>query len=152
MYIFFMPLLFLPLIEIIGFLTIGAHIGLFWTLAWLCGSTVLGFYLLRIGGSGAWRRARQPGEEVFLLEEAFDRLCLLIAALLLIFPGFISDFIAIPFLIAPFRRWLFGRVKSDPENIMRRGYRRWTDGEGSSTQQTIDGEFRRVDDTTKLPK
>jgi UPF0716 protein FxsA len=149
MYIFFMPLLFLPLIEVIGFLTIGAGIGLFWTFVWLCASTTLGFYLLRIGGSGALRRARQPDDEVFLLEEAFDRLCLLIAALLLIFPGFISDFIAIPFLLAPFRHWLFGRVKNDPENIMRRGYQRWTQG---PTQTTIDGEFRRVDETTKLKK
>ncbi len=153
MYIFFMPLLLLPLIEIIGFLTIGVHIGLLWTLAWLCGSTTLGFYLLRAAGSGALRRARMGGEDVFQLEDAFDSLCLVIAALLLIFPGFISDFIAVPFMLAPFRHWLWGRAKNNPDGFMRRSYRQWTyTAKDGKTHTVIDGEYTQVDENRQLPK
>ena len=155
MYIFFMPLLFLPLFEIIGFIVIGAHIGFILSLVWLCGSTMLGFYLLRTAGSGALRRARDQGDAVFQLQDAFDSLCLIIAAVLLIFPGFISDFIAIPFLLAPFRHWLFGRAQTNPDSFMRKGYRSWTttgpDGE-TKTQTIIEGEFRHVDDKPQLPE
>jgi UPF0716 protein FxsA len=152
MYIFLRPLLFLPLIEIIGFVTIGPRLGFFMTLLWLFAATTLGFYLLRIGGSGALRRAKETKDDVFQLEDAFGSLCLLIAALLLIFPGFISDFIAIPFMLAPFRHWLFGRAKADPDSFMRRGYRTWTDAQNGTRQNTtIEGEFRRVDDDPKLP-
>ena len=154
MYIFFMPLLFLPLIEIIGFLTIGAHIGFIWSLIWLTGSTMLGFYLLRTGGSVAWRRARTKDDDLFAIQDAFDSLCVLIAALLLIFPGFISDFIAVPFLLAPVRHWLFGRAKSDPDSFMRRGYRSWSETKprGTPTQTTIEGEYRKIDEQIKPPE
>lgn len=153
MYIFFMPLLLLPLIEIIGFLTIGAHIGFLWSVLWLTGSTMLGFYLLGTGGSVAWRRSRNGSEDPFVLQDAFDSLCVLIAALLLIFPGFISDFIAIPFLLAPVRHWLFGRAKSDPDSFMRRGYRSWNETRAKSTNQTIiEGEYRKIDEQIRPPE
>ncbi|MEZ0226932.1 MAG: FxsA family protein [Alphaproteobacteria bacterium] len=158
MYIFFAPLLFLPLIEIIGFVSIGSRIGVLATLLWLGCSTMLGFHLLTTGGLGAWSRARDKNSDAFVMQDAFNSLCALIAAILLIFPGFISDFIAVPFLLAPFRHWLFGRSKSE-DSFMRRGYSSWTstsktgpDGKSRTSETIIEGEFRRVDDTTKLPE
>jgi UPF0716 protein FxsA len=157
MYIFFAPLLFLPLIEIIGFVSIGARIGFFGSLLWLGCSTMLGFHLLSTGGLGAWARARDRSDDTFMIQDAFDSLCALIAAVLLIFPGFISDFIAVPFLLAPFRHWLFGRSKAK-DSFMRRSYSSWTstrktdaDGNSTSSETIIEGEFRRVDDNPKLP-
>lgn len=158
MYIFFAPFLFLPLIEIIGFVSIGSRIGVFATLLWLTCSTMLGFHLLRTGGLGAWTRARNRNNDAFMIQDAFDSLCALIAAILLIFPGFISDFIAVPFLLAPFRHWLFGRSKAE-DSFMRKGYSSWTrtsktgtDGKTTTSETIIEGEFRRVDDTPKLPE
>jgi UPF0716 protein FxsA len=113
-----MFLLFLPVLEVIGFFAVVAHIGFLLSMLWLFGSTMLGMYLLRTGGLTALRRAKEKSDDVFQLEDAFDSLCTLIAALLLIFPGFISDFIAVPFLLAPFRHWLFGRAKTDPDSFM----------------------------------
>jgi UPF0716 protein FxsA len=144
-------LLLLPLLEIIGFFVAVAHIGFLLSFLWLCGSTMLGFYLLRTGTS-AWQRNRDKGDGIFQLEDAFDSLCVAIAALLLIFPGFVSDFIAVPFLLAPFRHWLFGRLKDNPNNMFREGYRSWSDTHGKTTQTVIDGEFRRLDDTAQLPE
>ncbi|TAL37168.1 MAG: FxsA family protein [Alphaproteobacteria bacterium] len=157
MYIFFAPFLFLPLIEIIGFVSIGSRIGILGTLLWMGCSTMLGFHLLSTGGLGAWTRARNRNDDAFLIQDAFDSLCALIAAILLIFPGFISDFIAVPFLLAPFRHWLFGRSKAE-DSFMRRSYTSWTRTRetgpgGKTTSETIiEGEFRRIDDNPKLPE
>jgi UPF0716 protein FxsA len=154
MQIFFAPLLFLPVIEILGFMTIGAKIGLLGTLVWLFGASALGFRLLRIGGLGALSRARSGDDAVFAVRDAFDSLCLLIAAALLLFPGFISDFIAIPFLLSPVRHMLFGQAKDNPDNILRRNYRNWTaarPAEKPGTAPTIEGEFRRIDETERKP-
>lgn len=156
MYKFFMFLLFLPVLEVIGFFAVVAHIGFLSSMLWLFCSTTLGMYLLQTGGFSTLRRAKDNGDDVFQLEDAFDSLCTLIAALLLIFPGFISDFIAVPFLLAPFRHWLFGRAKSDPDSFMRAGYQRWSGagkrGNSPATPTVIEGEFKRMDDHPQLPE
>lgn len=155
MQIFFAPLLFLPLIEIIGLVTIGGRIGLFGTLVWLVAASFAGLRLLRTGGPGALARARAGGEEMFTARDGFDTLCYLVAGILLLFPGFISDFIAIPFLIAPVRRLLFGQARDNPDNVLRRNYRNWTEAArpahkpGETT--VIEGEFRRIDETDRAP-
>lgn len=161
MFKFSSPLSLLPLIELIGFFVIGGKIGFFASLLWLILATMLGFWLLMHGGLIALQRGAQDEDGLFKAQDAFDSLCILIAALLLIVPGFISDFIAIPFILAPFRHWLFGRSR-DKDSFMRRftqqsrGFREWTytkTGEGKpapGSNTTIEGDFRRVDDTDKL--
>lgn len=161
MYMFLSPLAFLPLIEIIGLFVIGGEIGFLWSVIWLVGATMLGFRLLRMSVL-----VPLPEEEdgFFAAREAFDSLCLMIAGLLLIFPGFVSDFFAVPFILSPFRHWLFGRAK-DKDSFMRRftkqsrGFRQWTyahtrrNGESERRETVIEGEFRRVDDEDeRLPK
>lgn len=162
MYNIFSILAFLPLIEIVGFVVIGGDIGLGWTLLWLLGDTLLGVHLLKLAGSGAWLRARgTAADDLFQLEDAFDSLCLMTAGLLLLFPGFISDFFAVPFLLAPVRTWLFGRNKANPNSFMRRftrqteGFRAWTytrthGGQAQAHNDIIDAEFRRVDGAAPL--
>ena len=152
----------LPVLEIIGFVVIGGHIGLGWTLLWLLADTIAGVHLLKLAGSGAMLRPRPGGDdELFQVEDAFDSLCLMIAGLLLLFPGFISDFFALPFLFPPVRHWLFGRSRGNPDSFMRRftrdteGFRTWTytrttrgDGPG---HETIEAEFHRIETDAPLP-
>lgn len=153
------PLTLLPLAEVLGFIFIGGKIGFFATLLWLFFASAAGFYLLTVGGSMALSRAASSDDaEVFGTEGIFASLCMLIAALLLIFPGFISDFIAVPLLIPGLRQWLFQRTQKSPDHVFRRSYRsfsqmRRTEGTPSGTKTTtvIEGEYRRVDDTEKLP-
>jgi len=162
MFAFLSPLAYLPLAEIFGFIVIGGRIGLGYTLLWLVCSTMLGISLLKTSASGAFSRVRTGKDADFFAERAvFDSLCLMIAAFLLIFPGFISDFIAIPFIIGPFRHWLFTRSQNNPDSYLRK----FTTQTGSSFRTrpsassaapgagtTIDAEFRRVDDADHLPK
>jgi len=116
-----MPILLLPLFEIIGLIVIGGNIGLFDSLLWLTGSAFLGFYLLKRQGLGALLRAKKADPDaVFTTADLFNQVAVVIAGLLLVFPGFISDFLAVPFLIAPLRHWVFRRMKDQPDHFIRR--------------------------------
>ena len=156
MYFLLTPLTYLPLAELIGFIVIGGRIGLGLTLIWLLCSTFLGFTLLQTGAQGAFKRARKDeDEELFAARDLFDSFCLMIAALLLIFPGFISDFIAIPFIISPFRSWLFKKTRDNPDSYMRkftRDAQSFRHGGQKAPERkppkdtVIEAEYRRIDD------
>lgn len=156
---FLSPLTLLPLAELLGFIFIGGEIGFFATLLWLFFAASAGFYLLTMGGAMALSSAASADDgEVFGGEGIFASLCMLIAALLLIFPGFISDFIAIPLLVPGLRQWLFKRTQKSPDHVFRRSYRsfsqmRRAQGETAkpANPTVIEGEYRRVDDSEKLP-
>ncbi len=157
MYFLLTPLTYLPLAELIGFIVIGGRIGLGMTLIWIMCSTILGFSLLKTGASGAFSRAkRDEDDELFAVREVFDSFCLMIAALLLIFPGFISDFIAIPFIISPFRSWMFQRSHNNPDSFLRR-FTRDTQNFRHATKRpppaptdtVIEAEYKRIDDKTE---
>lgn len=97
-------ILLLPLAEIAGFVVVGRTIGLALTLALVMASFVIGVILLRKQGIGILRRMSSegrngvmPGRE--LLQPAMN----VIASLLLIIPGFLTDIIAILILIPPVR-------------------------------------------------
>ncbi|MHC2299801.1 FxsA family protein [Rhizobium mongolense] len=96
--------LLLPLAEIAGFVIVGRAVGLLATLGLVVLSVVIGMALLRRQGIGILQRmsteARNgvlPGRE--LLRPAM----LVIASLLLIVPGFISDIIAVALFIPAVR-------------------------------------------------
>lgn len=158
MYIFFLPFLLLPLFEIIGFVVIGGEIGVAATLLWLMCSTVLGLWLLQGRGAETMAHVKQPQETdspFFAIREVFDTLCLFLAGILFVFPGFISDFIAIPLLIAPMRHFFWRRLRDNPDGFIRRTFtsqepHRSRHG-GSPDTTVIDGEFTTVDDTAAPP-
>ncbi len=157
-------IIFLPVLEIIGFVVIGGRIGLGWTLLWLMADVAAGFALLRTINTRPLRAARLPDDPDAALEDMFDGFCILAGALLLIFPGFVSDFLALPLLIPPVRRLLFLYLKRHDgalDNIHTRArsftgqnfaYWDFTSGENAphAPSKTIDGEFRNVGDEKKL--
>ncbi|MFK0334179.1 MULTISPECIES: FxsA family protein [unclassified Rhizobium] len=97
-------LLLMPLAEIAGFVIVGKAIGLWATLGLVMLSFVAGMMLLRRQGIGILQRMSMegragavPGRE--LLRPAM----FVIAALLLIIPGFISDIVALLIFIPAVR-------------------------------------------------
>ncbi len=97
-------LLIVPLAEIGAFIVIGREIGVLWTLAMVFVTAVVGSILLRVQGFGLLARiqaetqaGRVPGRELV------HGVMILIAGVLLLTPGFITD--AIGFLLfIPFVR------------------------------------------------
>jgi len=90
----FVPILLLviPLAEIAAFIVIGREIGVLWTLAMVFFTAVLGSVLLRVQGFGIVNRirtemeaGRMPGRELV------HGVMILVAGILLLTPGFITD-------------------------------------------------------------
>lgn len=115
-------ILALPLVEIGLFVTLGASLGLWLTLAWVLLTGVTGVLILRsLAVSGAFR-GRQDFVEGFRGRMAEDPLSPIahqalvgVAALLLILPGFFTDGLGLLLLVPPVRgliiRLLASRVR-----------------------------------------
>lgn len=144
----FALLLAWPLIEIALFVTIGGAIGLWLTLLVVIGTGFLGVALLqRQGLRSAERLRRQMDQMRDPLSSAGDGALLALAAMLLILPGFLTDFLGALLLIPPFRRLLiaqmarrFGVVSMRSDQPARR-----SDG------IVIDGEFVEIDPDPNRP-
>lgn len=144
MHIFFKLLLIIPLIEILGFIFIGGAIGFGASFLWLVGAGMLGSYILRRQG-GVWSRVQTADDDLFVVEGLFDAVTLLLAGILLLFPGFISDIIALPLLAPQIRHLIFGRLKKNPNGFIRRHARFHGEsrhGGGEST--VIDAEYTEI--------
>lgn len=108
------PLFFLllPLIEIAGFVIVGGAIGVLPTLGLVLGSAVLGVMLLRAQGLGALARARtemaangDPGRQIA------HGAMIVVAAILLIIPGFFTDLLGILLFLPPVRDFAWRRLR-----------------------------------------
>lgn len=143
-----MPLLALLLLvpvlaEITVFIVVGRWIGVLATLALFIAIGVIGSLLLKRQGMRALRemqaalaRGEPPAEPVA------HAALLVLAALLLIFPGFLSDLMALPLLVPAVRRlvirWLGVQAKR------RGGFTVWPGGRGPAGGTVIDADYTEV--------
>jgi UPF0716 protein FxsA len=121
-----------PIAELYVIVQVGQAIGIWPTLALLLADALLGSFLLKHQGRGAWRRfnealaqGRFPGREVV------DGLLIVVGGTLLLAPGFITDIAGLILLIPPtraivrgvLRRFTIGRfeVVSMPGGVFGRG-------------------------------
>ncbi|WP_435640681.1 FxsA family protein [Micavibrio aeruginosavorus] len=94
----------IPLIEIALFAAIGGEIGVLNTLLLCVASATAGVMILQRQGLSTFfnlNEANSLGEVP--IQQIFDGFCLFIAGILLIIPGFFTDFIAFALLIPPIR-------------------------------------------------
>ncbi|CAO3415352.1 FxsA family protein [Azospirillum doebereinerae] len=108
-------ILILPILEIVGFIQVGDWIGAGPTIGLLILSAVVGVFLVRHRGLASLTRAQTAtarGEAP--IGAVLDGFCEVIAGILLIVPGFLSDLVALALLIRPLRRgmgrWLLARM------------------------------------------
>lgn len=114
-----------PLVEIGLFVTLGARLGLWLTLAWVILTGVAGVLLLKsmaLGGGEALRRGVREGLHDPLSPLA-HRALVGVAAVLLILPGFFTDALGLVLLLPPVRaliiKGLAGRMQGI--TVIRRG-------------------------------
>jgi UPF0716 protein FxsA len=101
---FSLILLALPLIEIAGFVLVGSQIGVFPTLGLVILSGIVGGILMRIQGFGILTRIRQQIESGNdPSRELAHGVMVLVAGILLLIPGFVTDILGILLFIAPIR-------------------------------------------------
>jgi UPF0716 protein FxsA len=100
-------LLGLPLTELYVLILVGDAIGAGPTVALVILAGVAGILVLRHAGAATGRRLRETLNRGELpVAAAFDGICVFLAGLLLIIPGFISDAVAVLLLIPPIRQGL----------------------------------------------
>jgi UPF0716 protein FxsA len=102
--------LLMPLAEIAGFVVVGKAIGVWATLSLVILSAVVGAALLRIQGTGILRRiARESQNGGVPGRELVHGAMVVVAAFLLLLPGFISDILGLLLFIPAVRdlAWTF---------------------------------------------
>jgi UPF0716 protein FxsA len=98
-----------PVLEIAVFIQVGEAIGLLYTIVLFIAAGAFGLLLLRAEGLSLLMRAqRQMNEGIVPVNEAFNALCLVLAGVLLILPGFVTDFLALLLFVPPVRAALRG--------------------------------------------
>ena len=155
-----------PIIEIGLFIEIGGWIGLWPTLAIVIITALVGTTLLRLQGLAVLRRAQEAtARDELPVQEVFDGICLLIAGILLLTPGFFTDGLGFLLFIPPFRRfavivigrWLVrsGKISFSAGGfgIDQRGPRPGPDagpahGGPEAGGSVIDGDYEEVDPPT----
>lgn len=144
----FILLLFIltPIVEIGLFIEVGGLIGLWPTLGLVVATAVIGTTLLRRQGLATMRSARESlGRGDFPVNEVFDSACLLASGLLLLTPGFVTDFVGALLLTPIFRAAIRGPIL---RRLMSRAHG-WPSRAAPNDDSTIDGEFQEIRPTAK---
>jgi UPF0716 protein FxsA len=115
---FLLPLVFigLPIAEIALFIEVGGLIGLWPTLVAIVGTAVVGTAILRHQGIAVLGEAQLAMDGGRLpIDSVIHGLFLLIAGILLLTPGFLTDAVGFALLVPPVRlaiaRWLLERLR-----------------------------------------
>ncbi|MFC3116443.1 FxsA family protein [Cellvibrio fontiphilus] len=104
-------ILILPVLELWLMIEIGSQVGALVVIGWLLAMIVLGMNLLRYLGASSMLRSAQnlrSGAE-FPAQSLADNLFKALGAVLLIIPGFLSDFAALLCFVPFIRRLMFKR-------------------------------------------
>ncbi|MER9744750.1 membrane protein FxsA [Mesorhizobium sp. M0187] len=150
----FLPLflLALPLLEIVGFVIVGREVGALATVGLVLASGIAGVLLLRHQGFGVMARVRAEmaggGDPSRQLAHGA---MIVVAAVLLIIPGFITDIIGLLLFLPPVRDLAWRRLKGRivvATDFTAGGFR------GRSRDKVIDlddGDYSREDDFNRGP-
>ena len=141
--------IFFPLLELFLLIKAGETIGFWPTVGLLFAAAVLGFVVIREQGLTMVGKAMASLNEGRLpLAPLLDSQVMVLAGMLLIAPGFLSDVIGLALLIQPLRRLAIRRVlpgfapglAAPPEKRNSRG------------PTVIEGDFKRVDEHDPSPR
>jgi UPF0716 protein FxsA len=93
-----------PIAELAVVIQVGQAIGVWWTVAILVLDSILGSVLMRAQGRTSWRRFNEAiGAGKVPAREVLDGALVIFGGLLLLTPGFITDFLGLLLLIPPTR-------------------------------------------------
>jgi UPF0716 protein FxsA len=93
-----------PIAELAVVIQVGQEIGVAWTVAILVADSILGSLLMRAQGRTAWRRFNEAlAAGKVPAREVLDGSLVIFGGLLLLTPGFITDFLGLLLLIPPTR-------------------------------------------------
>jgi len=131
-----------PLAEIAVLIQVGGWIGVAPTLALIILTAIVGTWMLRQQGFSVLARAqRQLEQGVMPVAEVFEGLCLLVAGVLLLTPGFLTDAVGALLLVPQVRTLLYRQVADYLEHHVVRAPESPRDRE----PPILDAEFEEID-------
>ncbi|MEO1702929.1 MAG: FxsA family protein [Pseudomonadota bacterium] len=146
-------LLAVPLLEIAAFIVIGGQIGIWLTLLMILVTAILGSILLRWQGFGLVSRIQsEMGQNRVPARELVHGVMILVAGVLLLTPGFITDGLGFLLFVPALRDLGWSFVKSRIQIVGMPGRQ---DGSPYRDGQTIDlddDEFQRSPDPSRSGK
>ena len=109
----FLLFIFIPIIEISIFITIGNNIGLLNTVAIILLTAVVGIYFVRRQGlSLLFNAQRNMAQGIMPTEEIKGGIFLLISGLLLITPGFFTDCVGFLMFLRPVQNFISQKARN----------------------------------------
>lgn len=156
-----------PIAEVAVYIKAAYTIGLWWTILITLGTAILGSFLVRAQGLATLRRFFESTERGELpMEPVIDGVGILVAGVLLLTPGFVTDTMGLLLFVPPFRRAL---IKAAFLRLLRgahvhfRVYRNERGGQGGQgptrpksrsgkphkTDNVVDAEFETIDPPDK---
>ena len=153
-----LPFILFPVIEMVVLIEVGSAIGALNTVALVLLGAFIGLQVLRQQGFSTIVKARYKmaaGELPAM--EMVEGFMIALGGLLLMLPGFVTDFMGALLLVPPCRKWLIkrmiasGRWKVQQTEIYDGEFRRETHWEShhSHISHTIDGDCERDDKSGK---
>ena len=108
----FLVFIFIPLIEIAIFISLGSEIGILNTIAIILITALVGIFLVRRQGINLLFSAqRNMSQGIMPTEEIKGGIFLLISGLLLITPGFFTDCIGFAMFLKPVQNFVTSKAK-----------------------------------------
>ena len=131
----------MPLVELFLLIEVGSSIGAFATIGLTLSTAGLGIYLFRLQGAATIQRARKTIEarQVPALE-IIEGLMLIFAGLLLLVPGFVTDFFGFSFLVPNLRRSVAKKIV-----LIQAGRSEDVSFTEVDTSKTLEAEYRVVE-------
>ena len=109
----FLLFIFIPIIEISIFITIGNNIGILNTIAIILLTAVIGIYFVRRQGiSLLFNAQRNMAQGIMPSEEIKGGIFLLISGLLLITPGFFTDCVGFLMFLRPVQNFISQKARN----------------------------------------
>ena len=135
-----LALVALPVLEIWFLVKLVGMLGLILTVALLFGAASIGMALLRSQGFATWTQVQHELAQGRLpAERMIESAILAVGGVLLVIPGFLTDFLALPCLIPATRRRLALYLMRHARIVGQRG----AGLDESAEPKVIEGEFRR---------
>jgi len=109
----FLLFIFIPIIEIAIFITVGSSIGILNTIAIILLTAMIGIYFVRRQGlSLLFNAQKNMSQGIVPTEEIKGGIFLLVSGLLLITPGFFTDCVGFAIFLKPVQNFIATRAKN----------------------------------------
>ena len=109
----FLLFIFIPIIEIAIFITVGSNIGILNTIAIILLTAMIGIYFVRRQGlSLLFSAQRNMAQGIMPTEEIKGGIFLLISGLLLITPGFFTDCVGFLMFLKPVQNFISQKARN----------------------------------------